>query len=144
MQTSTNTLNVNAPPVTFVKIRANRSRKGLALWLADERVGTFVVAQQGRSPGKGELWQMRMLHEHDEKVAGGSAQMPIMPATRARHSIDDEMPHSGVMTGREVQAAWDQMKARKADHERRQARKRTRPRLFEWSEPEWQSSNSSV
>ena len=61
---------------SFVKIRANRSRKGLALWLADERVGTFVVAQQGRSPGKGELWQMRMLHEHDEKVAGGSAQMP--------------------------------------------------------------------
>jgi hypothetical protein len=39
-------------------------------------VGTFVVAQQGRSPGKGELWQMRMLHEHDEKVAGGSGQTP--------------------------------------------------------------------
>jgi hypothetical protein len=60
----------------FVKVRANRSRKGVALWLADERIGTFVVAQQGRSPGKGELWQMRMLHEHDEKVAGSSAQMP--------------------------------------------------------------------
>lgn len=60
----------------FVKIRANRSRKGLALWLADERVGTFVVAQQGRSPGKGELWQMRMLHAHDEKVASSSAQTP--------------------------------------------------------------------
>ena len=55
-----------------------------------------------------------------------------------------QLLNRGVMTGSEVQAAWDQMKARKADHERPQARKRTRPRLFEWSEPEWQSSNSSV
>lgn len=60
----------------FVKIRATRSRKGLAMWLADERVGTFVVLQQGRRPGKGDLWQMRMLHEHDEKVASSSAQSP--------------------------------------------------------------------
>ncbi|WP_437193937.1 hypothetical protein [Planctomicrobium sp. SH527] len=59
-------------------------------------------------------------------------------------SVIPRLLDRGVMTGSEVQAAWDQMKARKADHERPQARKRTRPRLFEWSEPEWQSSNSSV
>lgn len=55
-----------------------------------------------------------------------------------------QLLNRGVMTGSEVQAAWDQMKARKADYERRQARTRSRSGLFEWREPEWQSSDSLV
>lgn len=57
----------------FAKLEGSRARKPLAAWLADERLGTFVVGAQGRSPQRGDLWQMRMLHEHDEKLAGGSA-----------------------------------------------------------------------
>lgn len=55
-----------------------------------------------------------------------------------------QLLNQGVMTGSEVQAAWDQMKAREADHQRRQARTRSRSGLFEWREPEWQSSDSLV
>lgn len=55
-----------------------------------------------------------------------------------------QLLNRGVMTGSEVQAAWDQMKARKADYERRHARTRSRSGLFEWREPEWQSSDSLV
>ena len=51
-------------------------------------------------------------------------------------SVVSRLLDRGVMTGSEVQAAWDQMKAREADYERRQARTRIRPGLFERSEPE--------
>lgn len=70
----------------FVKLRGTRTRKGMAMWLADERLGTFVVAPQGRSPTKGDLWQMRMLHEHDEKVVGASARLPPVSAAESVHN----------------------------------------------------------